>query len=62
MEIPAGFFNVSFNKAMAFGYRTEDVDEFVTQALHIARELQEENEALQQKLEILASNLENYRE
>lgn len=62
MEIPAGFFNVSFNKAMAFGYRTEDVDDFVTNALQITRDLQGENETLQQKLEVLASNLENYRE
>lgn len=62
MEIPAGFFNVSFNKAMAFGYRTEDVDEFVTRALHIIKEQQEENEVLGRKLEVLASSLENYRE
>lgn len=62
MEIPAGFFNVSFNKAMAFGYRTEDVDDFVTNALQITRDLQGENETLQQKLEVPASNLENYRE
>lgn len=62
MEIPAGFFNVSFNKAMAFGYRTEDVDDFVTNALQITKELQGENETLQRKLEVLASTLENYRE
>ena len=30
MEIPESFFDVSFNKAVAFGYKTEDVDEFVT--------------------------------
>ena len=30
MVVPEKFFEVEFSKAMAFGYRTEDVDEFVT--------------------------------
>lgn len=62
MEIPAKFFNVSFNKAMAFGYKTEDVDEFVTQAIQYIKELQEDNGTLAEKMEVLAANLEKYRE
>ncbi len=62
MEIPESFFDVSFNKAMAFGYKTEDVDEFVTKALRLVKELQEENEVLQEKMAVLATSLEKYRE
>ncbi|MEG1874526.1 MAG: DivIVA domain-containing protein [Angelakisella sp.] len=62
MEIPASFFNISFNKAMAFGYRTDDVDQFVTQAIQHIKDLQEENESLLDKMNILASNLSQYRE
>lgn len=62
MEIPSNFFDVSFNKAMAFGYKTEDVDDFVTKAIQYIRDLQEENETLLDKMGILAQNLEKYRE
>lgn len=62
MEIPASFFDVSFNKAMAFGYKTEDVDEFVTQAIQYLKDAQEENETLLEKMGVLAANLEKYRE
>lgn len=62
MEIPESFFDVSFNKAVAFGYKTEDVDEFVTKALRLIKELQEENEVLQEKMTVLATSLEKYRE
>ena len=62
MDIPESFFDVSFNKAMAFGYKTEDVDEFVTKALRLVKELQEENEVLQEKMAVLATSLEKYRE
>ena len=41
MVVPEKFFDIEFNKAMAFGYRTEDVDEFVTKAIEIIKALQE---------------------
>lgn len=62
MVVPEKFFEVEFNKAMAFGYRTEDVDEFVTKAIEIIKSLQEENQELTKKMEVLAQSLEKYRE
>lgn len=62
MKIPKDFFDISFNKAMAFGYKTEEVDEFVTQAIDLIKAFAEENETLQHKLEIVAENLEKYKE
>ena len=62
MVIPDNFFDVEFNKAMAFGYKTEDVDEFVTKAIEIIKGLQEENRELTEKMEVLAATVEKYRE
>lgn len=62
MVVPEKFFEVEFNKAMAFGYRTEDVDEFVTKAIEIIKALQAENQELTEKLGVLAQSLEKYRE
>lgn len=62
MQIPENFFNVEFGKAMAFGYRTEDVDEFVTTAMEIIKGLQKENQELTEKMNVLAQSLEKYRE
>ncbi len=62
MVVPEKFFEVEFNKAMAFGYRTEDVDEFVTKAIEIIKALQEENQELTEKMGVLAQSLEKYRE
>ncbi len=62
MVVPENFFEVEFNKAMAFGYRTEDVDEFVTKAIEIIKALQEENQELTEKMGVLAQSLEKYRE
>ncbi len=62
MKIPEEFFDIAFGKSVAFGYRTEDVDEFVTKAIQIIKELNEENEDLQKKMEVLAGSLEKYRE
>ena len=62
MVVPEKFFDIEFNKAMAFGYRTEDVDEFVTKAIEIIKALQEENQELTEKMGVLAEGLEKYRE
>lgn len=62
MVVPEKFFDVEFSKAMAFGYRTEDVDEFVTKAIEIIKALQEENQELTEKMGVLAQSLEKYRE
>lgn len=62
MVVPEKFFQVEFGKAMAFGYRTEDVDEFVTKAIEIVKGLQAENQELTEKMGVLAQSLEKYRE
>lgn len=62
MVVPEKFFEVEFSKAMAFGYRTEDVDEFVTKAIEIIKTLQEENQELMEKMTVLAQSLEKYQE
>ena len=62
MTIPEEFFDVQFGKAVAFGYKTEDVDEFVTKAIQIIRELNEENRVLEDKMRVLAQTVEKYRE
>lgn len=62
MVLPDKFFDVQFGKAMAFGYKTEDVDEFVTTAIDAIKSQGEEIEVLQEKLGILAAELEKYRE
>lgn len=62
MVVPEKFFEVEFGKAMAFGYRTEDVDEFVTKAIEIIKGLQAENQELTEKMGVLAQSLEKYRE
>lgn len=62
MEVPASFFRVSFDKALAFGYKTDDVDTFVTNALRIIRELQAENTALQEQVKTLSESVAKYKE
>lgn len=62
MELPENFFDIEFGKAVAFGYKTEDVDEFVTKAIDIMKQQQEEIEVLQEKLGVLASSVEKYRD
>ncbi len=62
MTIPENFFDVQFGKAVAFGYKTEDVDEFVTQAIQLVRELAEENRVMTEKMRVLAQTVEKYRE
>lgn len=62
MVVPEKFFQVEFGKAMAFGYRTEDVDDFVTKAIEIVKGLQAENQELTEKMAVLAQSLEKYRE
>lgn len=62
MVVPEKFFEVEFGKAMAFGYRTEDVDDFVTKAIEIIKGLQAENQELTEKMAVLAQSLEKYRE
>ena len=62
MLIPDNFFEVEFSKAMAFGYKTEEVDEYLSKAWEIIRAQQQELSTLQEKMEVLAGSLEKYRE
>ena len=49
MLIPDSFFEVEFSKAMAFGYKTEEVDEYLSKAWEIIRAQQQELSTLQEK-------------
>ena len=53
--------NVQFAKA-AFGYRQDEVDDYVKAASASIRDLTAENKELEEKLEVLAGKLEEYRE
>lgn len=61
MKLQEDFFDIEFGKG-PFGYRTDDVDEFVTRAIDIIKVQQEEIQVLQDKLGVLAAGLEKYRE
>ena len=50
-----------FDKS-AFGYKPEAVDSFLTELASVIGKLQEENADLKNKLEILASKVEEYRQ
>ncbi len=60
MEISKDFFDVEFNKSALFGYKPEEVDAFVTEALRIVREQQKENEKLVSEKEALLKKLDRY--
>ena len=53
--------NAQFSKA-AFGYRQDEVDDYVRSVAATIRDLTEDNKDLEEKLEVLASKLEEYRE
>lgn len=53
--------NAQFSKA-AFGYRQDEVDDYVRSVAATMRDLTEDNKDLEEKLEVLASKLEEYRE
>ncbi|MDR1354111.1 MAG: DivIVA domain-containing protein [Oscillospiraceae bacterium] len=50
-----------FEKSAMFGYKVEDVDNFVAQITDENQRLCEENEVLEQKLSVLAHKIEEYR-
>ena len=53
--------NVQFAKA-AFGYRQDEVDDYVNSVTATIRDLTAENKELEDKLDVLAGKLEEYRE
>ena len=60
MMTPDSIINKHFDKAMG-GYRQDEVDAFLRQVAEELRELQAENAALEQKVEVLANKIEEYR-
>lgn len=50
-----------FEKAAVFGYKTEDVEAFLESTADRLEELEEQNQDLLNKLEVLAEKLEEYR-
>ncbi len=60
MMTPDSIINKHFDKAVG-GYRQDEVDAFLRQMAEEFRELQAENAALEQKVEVLANKIEEYR-
>ena len=60
MLSPNELIGARFDKS-AFGYRVDDVDKYVAKVGEVVAQLMEENRELEDKLEILATKLEEYR-
>lgn len=60
MLTPSDISNKKFEKS-AFGYKTEEVEEFLREIAASYSEVYEEKEAVEEKLEVLAEKLEEYR-
>ena len=60
MLTPSDIANKKFEKA-AFGYRQEEVDSFIADVASSFSRINEEKNELEQKLEVLADKLEEYR-
>ncbi len=60
MQSSADLRNIRFDKS-PFGYRADDVDQFVDDAASLVAQLEAENEELMAKLEVLALKLEEYK-
>lgn len=61
MTIPEELRDITFDKS-AFGYRTDDVDDYVNKATAVITALMEENQELEDKLEVLAAKIAEYKE
>jgi cell division initiation protein len=61
MTIPEELRDITFDKS-AFGYRVDDVDDYVDKVTAVISALLEENNELEEKLEILAAKVAEYKE
>lgn len=62
MLTPSELNKLKFDKTVGVGYKADQVDQFVSQVSSTIVELTEEKEVLQQKLEVLADKLKEYRD
>ncbi|MDD2956183.1 MAG: DivIVA domain-containing protein [Oscillospiraceae bacterium] len=61
MLTPSDILNRKFEKTAVFGYRPDDVEVFLNEVANDYASLAREKEELEDKLEVLASKLEEYR-
>jgi len=61
MTIPEELRDITFDKS-AFGYRVDDVDDYVDKVTAVISALLEENRDMEEKLEILAAKVAEYKE
>ena len=61
MTFPEELRDITFDKS-AFGYRVDDVDDYVEKVTAVISGLLEENQELEEKLEILAAKVAEYKE
>jgi len=59
--IPEELRDITFDKS-AFGYRVDDVDDYVDKVTALLNALMEENQDLEEKLEVLAAKVAEYKE
>ena len=62
MPNPKEIASKKFEKALGFGYRMDDVEEYLGLVAREMEDLMEEKEDLEKKLEVLADKLNEYRE
>ncbi len=62
LHTPNDLIDVKFEKAVAFGYRTEEVDDYVAKVSQTLTSLLQDKQMLEDKLEILAGKVEEYRD
>lgn len=60
MTIPEELRDITFDKS-AFGYRVDDVDDYVDKINAVVTALMEENSELEEKLEVLAARVAEYK-
>lgn len=60
MQSSSDLSNIRFDKA-PFGYRVDDVDQFVEEVAQLVEQLEAEKQELEDKLEVLALKLEEYK-
>jgi len=60
MTVPEDLKDITFDKA-AFGYRADEVDRYIDKMTNVVSGLMEENRDLEEKLEVLAAKVEEYK-
>lgn len=61
MLSPKELASVKFDRVMGRGYKTDEVDNFLSQVIDLVRSLEDDKQELEQKMLVLADKLEEYK-